>query len=151
MLCQSAMMRGQPPQSIRPSQARASPSCSPCPELAPAACATRSPPISPPLAVSLDDLSEASEMEVKRPWAKYRKTSGDMGPCRVPEGKLCLPCFNVFRALGWRVHFLVCCSILLWGLRGPCQTANHPLKRTSASWPFEFEFEALRPVPLFSD
>ncbi|CAJ1436400.1 unnamed protein product [Effrenium voratum] len=35
-----------------------------------------------PLAVSLDDLSEASEMEVKRPWAKYRKTSGDMGPCR---------------------------------------------------------------------
>ena len=41
-----------------------------------------------------------SEMP-NRPWAKYRKvTPANEEPARVPEGRCCLPCLNVFRLLG---------------------------------------------------
>ena len=51
-----------------------------------------------PLVTRMD---EALELETKRPWAKYRKAfpPGE-DPVRVPEGRLCLPCLNVFRLLG---------------------------------------------------
>ena len=43
---------------------------------------------------------EASELR-KRPWAKYRRiVSGDAEPLRVPEGRCCGPCMDVFRLLG---------------------------------------------------
>ena len=45
-------------------------------------------------------LFEASELR-RRPWAKYRRiVSGDGEPLRVPEGRCCGPCMNVFRLLG---------------------------------------------------
>ena len=34
------------------------------------------------------------------PLVKYRKVETPEGPMRVPEGRCCLPCFNVFRCLG---------------------------------------------------
>ena len=36
----------------------------------------------------------------RRPWGKYRKVT-DQG-VRVPEGRICLLCFNVFRSLGYQ-------------------------------------------------
>ena len=37
-----------------------------------------------------------------RPWAKYRKVyPANEEPARVPEGRCCLPCLNVFRLVGW--------------------------------------------------
>ena len=44
------------------------------------------------------DLGEAEDMLATRPWAKYRKVP--QHKVRVPEGKCCLPCYNVFRLLG---------------------------------------------------
>ena len=36
-----------------------------------------------------------------RPWTKYRKISlPDQEEVKVPEGRICLPCYNVFRSLG---------------------------------------------------
>ena len=53
-----------------------------------------------PLVSTLDEA--APEADNKRPWAKYRKVVPREGeePVRVPEGRLCLPCFNVFILLG---------------------------------------------------
>ena len=53
-----------------------------------------------PLVSTLDEA--ATEADSKRPWAKYRKVVPGEGeePVRVPEGRLCLPCLNVFRLLG---------------------------------------------------
>ena len=50
----------------------------------------------------LGEVTEAGELDPsdKRPWAKYRKVEAPEGPVRVPEGRCCLPCFNVFRCLG---------------------------------------------------
>ena len=44
------------------------------------------------------DVQDAEAMEGHRPWAKYRKVPKHS--VRVPEGKYCLPCLNVFRLLG---------------------------------------------------
>ena len=44
------------------------------------------------------DVQDAEAMEGHRPWAKYRKVPKHS--VRVPEGKCCLPCLNVFRLLG---------------------------------------------------
>ena len=52
----------------------------------------------------MGEVTEAADPEFdpsgKRPWAKYRKVETPEGPMRVPEGRCCLPCFNVFRCLG---------------------------------------------------
>ena len=49
----------------------------------------------------VQEVDEAEGILLFRPWAKYRKMV-EQG-VRVPEGKCCLPCFNVFRLLGKRM------------------------------------------------
>ena len=46
----------------------------------------------------VEEVDDAAAMEAHRPWAKYRKVAKHF--VRVPEGKCCLPCLNVFRLLG---------------------------------------------------
>ena len=54
-----------------------------------------------PLVSKLDEAAAMPPDGGKRPWAKYRKcTPAGEDSVRVPEGRLCLLCFNVFRALG---------------------------------------------------
>ena len=49
--------------------------------------------------VSASDLDKYSG---RRPWAKYRKVIVEAVAYRVPEGKLCLICQNVYALLGLR-------------------------------------------------
>ena len=61
-------------------------------------CGSKSTDVSPLLS-SLDEA--VTEDENRRPWAKYRKVVlPNEVPFRVPEGRCCLPCLNVFRLLG---------------------------------------------------
>ena len=46
----------------------------------------------------VQEVEEAADTLQWRPWAKYRKLPQHC--VRVSEGKVCLPCFNVFRLLG---------------------------------------------------
>lgn len=46
----------------------------------------------------VQEVEEAADTLQWRPWAKYRKLPQHW--VRVSEGKVCLPCFNVFRLLG---------------------------------------------------
>ena len=46
----------------------------------------------------VQEVGEAADAVQWRPWAKYRKLPQHC--VRVSEGKVCLPCFNVFRLLG---------------------------------------------------
>ena len=50
----------------------------------------------------VEEVDDAAAMEAHRPWANYRKV--DKHFVRVPEGKGCLPCLNVFRLLGKRKY-----------------------------------------------
>ena len=52
---------------------------------------------------SKSPLKEASDLDRwggRRPWSKYRKVAHEQSVFRVPEGKLCLICRNVYYALG---------------------------------------------------
>ena len=52
------------------------------------------------------------EVQGRIPWRSYEKVKMDDGEqVRVPSGKLCLICFNVYRALGF---FAACLSSRLW-------------------------------------
>ena len=55
-------------------------------------------------------LNEALELDAwggRRPWSKYRKVKDPVTKdvFRVPEGKLCLICYNVFRSLGLQYQY----------------------------------------------
>ena len=47
------------------------------------------------------------EVQGRIPWRSYEKVKADDGEqVRVPSGKLCLICFNVYRALGFSAAFI---------------------------------------------
>ena len=47
------------------------------------------------------DATEEAAVDMALPWRSYEKVKTDDGDTvRVPSGKLCLICFNVYRALG---------------------------------------------------
>ena len=67
-----------------------------------------------PLDYATDELFP--EVEGRLPWRSYEKAKEEASAVRVPSGRLCLICFNVYRALG----------ILAKVFEGTCRHLSRP-------------------------
>jgi len=96
------------------------------------------------------EVTEEAAVDMALPWRSYDKVKqGDGDTVRVPSGKLCLICFNVYRALGTSVwplsQVIVFVLVVVWAYQSLFSPNLLPKVKLIETFPCDLALHSSRP------